>query len=187
MIVSFPAYLDSCCLVPINLTDVLLRLAEAHTYRPLWSDQVLDEVERNLVQASSTMTADKARRRVDMMRMQFRDARVTDYESLIPSMTNDPKDRHVLAAAVRGGAALIVTANIKDFPAEAVEPYDIEVTSPDEFLLDQLDLYPEPTLQCLRDLVAARKRPPETLHSFLAQLAKTVPGFCRAAHRHATP
>lgn len=36
-------------------------------------------------------------------------------------MTNDPKDRHVLAAAVRGHAGLIVTANIKDFPASALD------------------------------------------------------------------
>lgn len=183
---SFSAYLDACCLVPINLTDVLLRLAEAHTYRPLWSDQVLHEVERTLPQVSSAMTEEKARRRVAVMRTQFRDAQVTDYESLIPSMTNDPKDRHVLAAAVRGGAALIVTANTKDFPPETVEPYDIEVATPDEFLLDQLDLYPRQTLQSLRDIVAARHRPPETLPSFLTQLTKTVPEFCKAAHCRAT-
>lgn len=76
-----------------------------------------------------------------MMRRQFRDAHITDYETLIPSMTNDPKDRHVLATAVRGGAALIVTANTKDFPPEATEPYDITVASPDEFLLNQLELH----------------------------------------------
>ena len=178
----FAAYLDACCLVPINLTDVLMRLAETHTYRPLWSDQVLNEVERTLPQLSSAMTEDKARRRVDMMRRQFRDAQVTDYETLIPSMTNDPKDRHVLAAAVRGGAALIVTANTKDFPPEATDPYDIAVATPDEFLLNQLDLSPEQTLQCLRDIVATRKRPPETLSSFLSQLSKTVPNFCATAH-----
>nr|WP_033401563.1 PIN domain-containing protein [Actinopolyspora mortivallis] len=174
---SFPAYLDSCCLVPINLTDVLLRLAEAQTYRPLWSERVLDEVERNLPLVSS-MTSAKAHRRVRMMRTQFRDALVTDYESLIPSMTNDHKDRHVLAAAVRGGAAVLVTANTKDFPYEATEPYDIGVVTPDEFLLDQLDLYPEQTLRCLSELVADRRHPPEDLFSFLPKLAKTVPEFC---------
>lgn len=178
----FPAYLDACCLVPINLTDVLLRLAEAHTYRPLWSDQVLNEVERTLPQLSGAMTEAKARRRVDMMRRQFRDAQVTDYETLIPSMTNDPKDRHVLAAAIRGGAALIVTSNTKDFPPEATEPYDIAVASPDDFLLDQLDLSPDQTLRCLRDIVEARNRPPETVSSFMRQLSKTVPNFSATAH-----
>lgn len=179
---SFPAYLDACCLVPVNLTDVLLRLAEAGTYRPLWSEEILGEVERALPEVGATMTAEKARRRVHLMRTQFRDARVTDYESLIPSMTNDPKDRHVLAGAVHSGAAVIVTANTKDFPPESTDPYDITVASPDEFLLDQLDLYPGQTSQCLRDIVVARHRPPETLASLLAQLAKTVPNFCAAAH-----
>lgn len=178
----FPAYLDACCLVPINLTDVLLRLVEAQTYRPLWSDQVLNEVERTLPHLSSAMTESKARRRVNMMRRQFRDAQVTNYESLVPSMTNDPKDRHVLAAAVRGGAAVIVTANTKDFPPEATEPYEITVASPDEFLLDQLDLSPNQTLQCLRDIVEARNHPPETVPSFMRQLSKTVPNFSATAH-----
>jgi hypothetical protein len=40
--------LDANVLVPIHLTDLLLRLAEAETYRPLWSEQVLQEIERNL-------------------------------------------------------------------------------------------------------------------------------------------
>ncbi|SFE15083.1 PIN domain-containing protein [Actinopolyspora alba] len=179
---SFPAYLDACCLVPINLTDVLLRLAEAQTYRPLWSEQVLDEVERNLPLVSS-MTSVKAQRRVRVMRTQFRDALVTDYESLVPSMTNDRKDRHVLAAAIRGGAAVLVTDNTKDFPYEATEPYDIGVVTPDEFLLDQLDLHPHETLRCLSELVVDRRSPPEDLFSFLPKLAKTVPDFCAAVRR----
>lgn len=178
MIVAFPAFLDACALVPINLTDVLLRLADAGTFRPLWSAHVLEEVERNLPKLG--VTPDKARRRVDVMRNEFLDAEVTGYESLIPAMTNDPKDRHVLAAAVRADAALIVTANIKDFPPAALAPYDIDVVTPDHFLLDQLGLYPAETLQCLHELVADRQRPPETLDSFLIQLAKLTPDFAEA-------
>ena len=101
---AFPAFLDACVLVPIALTDTLLRLAEADTYRPLWSDDVLGEVERNLPKVSRTVTPTKARCRIDMMRTNFPDALVTGYEALIPIMANDPKDRHVLAAAIRGDA-----------------------------------------------------------------------------------
>ena len=50
----------------------------------------------------------------------FPDARVTSYEELIGSMTNHPKDRHVLAAAVAGRADMLVTENLKDFPPAAV-------------------------------------------------------------------
>jgi hypothetical protein len=45
----FPAFLDTCALYGAYLCDSLLRLAEAGTYRPLWSASVLDELERALV------------------------------------------------------------------------------------------------------------------------------------------
>jgi hypothetical protein len=48
---------------------------------------------------------------------------IVRYEDLIPAMTNHPKDRHVLAAAVRAGAKVIVTYNIKDYPRSSLTPY----------------------------------------------------------------
>jgi hypothetical protein len=69
-------------------------------------------------------------------------------EDLIGTMTNDPKDRHVLAAGIRATCEVLVTFNLKDFPDESVAAYDIEIVHPDEFLLDQLDLYPGPTVAC---------------------------------------
>lgn len=177
---AFPAFLDACVLVPIALTDTLLRLAEAETYRPLWSDQVLDEVERNLPRVAPMVTPEKAQRRVGVMREFFPDALVTGYEALVSAMTNDPKDRHVLAAAVAGGAAVIVTANLRDFPAESVQPYDISVVHPDDFLLDQLDLYPRATVQCLREQIAAYNNPAVTIPEFLGNFAETVPNFAEA-------
>lgn len=179
---AFPVFLDACVLVPINLTDLLLRLAEAGTYRPLWSAQVLDEVIRTLPKCSKSMTPAKAAHRVAVMRAAFPDAEVTGYESLIAAMTNDPNDRHVLAAAVRADAAIIVTANLNDFPPTTTAPYDINAVHPDHFLLDQLDLYPDTTMQCLRELVTARQRPRESLDKFLAQLSKVVPRFSEQAH-----
>lgn len=168
--------LDANVLIPIRLTDLLLRLAEAETYRPLWSDQVLGEVERNLPRVTG-VSARHAQRRVDTMRAAFPDALVTGFEPLIEDMTNDPKDRHVLAAAVRANAEIIVTANRKDFPDAACGPYEISVVSPDEFLLDQLDLYEGATMQCVRELVADLRQPPVSMSSFLAGFRRTVPRF----------
>ncbi|WP_084080893.1 PIN domain-containing protein [Edaphobacter aggregans] len=55
------------------------------------------------------------------MDKQAPDALVTGYRQLVPALNlPDPNDGHVLAAAVRGGASMIVTNNIKDFPAEAL-------------------------------------------------------------------
>jgi hypothetical protein len=80
----------------------------------------------------------------------FPDARVTGYEELIGSMTNHPKDRHVLAAAVAGRADGLVTENIKDFPPESVAHLGVTVTGQDDFLLRLLELHPESVLGALR-------------------------------------
>ncbi|MFO0135945.1 MAG: hypothetical protein ACK56U_20305, partial [Planctomyces sp.] len=72
-----------------------------------------------------------------------RDCLVTGYETLIDAVTlPDPDDRHVLAAAIRAGADLIVTFNLKDFPEKDLKPYGIEAQHPDDFLTFQLDLAP---------------------------------------------
>jgi predicted nucleic acid-binding protein len=188
--VAFAVFFDACTLVPINLTDLLLRLAEAGLYRPLWSADVLTEVQRTLPEVATAMTPAKAAHRVAVMRAAFPDAEVTGYESLIPVMTNAEKDRHVLAAAVRGGAAAIVTANLSDFPPEARNPYDIAAVHPDGFLLDQLELSRGPTRRCLHELVAARQRPPRPAMSS----SPTSPRPCHASARaraeaipHSTP
>lgn len=168
--------LDACVLLPYQLSDTLLRLADARLFEPLWSTEIIDEVERNLI-AKFDVPSARARRRVDAMRRAFPLAMVDGWEALVPSMTNDPKDRHVLAAATRGSADLIVTANLKDFPADALRPYDIEVVHPDDFLQDQFDLDPEATLQCLRDQRAEYTRPAMSFGEFHRALAVTVPTF----------
>lgn len=183
MIVSTSALLDACVLMPINLTDVLLRLAKAGTFRPLWSAEVLDEVRRNLPRASAGMTPEKSQQRVSAMRTAFADAEVSGYEWLLPTLTNHPKDRHVLAAAVHGGAEVIVTANLSDFPPGALRPHGVEAVHPDAFLLALLDLHPEIIAECLQNLVAAKRKPQETLGSFLTKLAKVAPRFTEEVQR----
>ncbi|MDL9948563.1 PIN domain-containing protein [Gordonia sp. ABSL11-1] len=168
--------LDACVLLPYQLCDTLLRLADAGLFVPLWSTEILDEVERNLT-GTFDVELSKARRRVRQMQQAFPDAMVDGWQSLEPAMTNDPKDRHVLAAAVQGGADLIVTANLKDFPASALEPHDVEAIHPDDFLQDQYDLDPEATLQVLRDQRAAYTRPAMSFEEFHRALAETVPRF----------
>jgi predicted nucleic acid-binding protein len=168
--------LDTCALLPYPLADLLLRLAEAEMYEPLWSEEILAEVERNLVEKFG-VTPEKAARRVGHMRSAFPNAVVEDYENLIPAMTNHPKDRHVTAAAVRGGAVLIVTADLSDFPPESLSQYDIEAIHPDDFLQDQLDLAPEVTIDCLRQQRSDYTRPQFTFREFYLGLRKTVPNF----------
>ena len=105
------------------LCDTLLSIAEEGVYRPLWSEHVLAELGRNLVKAGAKQEA--VEHRLTQMAAYFPDARVTSYEELINSMTNHPKDRHVLAAAVAGRADILVTENLKDFPPAAVADFGI--------------------------------------------------------------
>lgn len=168
---AFPVLLDACVLVPIQTTDLLLRLASTKLFRPLWSDEILNETERNLI-GKLAMSPDRARSRMDTMRRVFPDAMVTEYEALTANMTNDPKDRHVLAAAVRSGAEVIVTFNRKDFPAFSVAPYDIGVLTPDDFLLDQLDLAPDVVVSTVDAILRDLQSPSMSLNQYLAGLTR---------------
>lgn len=97
------------------------------------------------------------------MREAFDDALVTGWEELEPGIRlPDQDDRHVLAAAIWGGAQGIITANTKDFPAAALEPLGLEAVRPDDFLLDQPDLSPPTILQIIREQAARTRRPPLT-------------------------
>ncbi|MBB5825127.1 PIN domain-containing protein [Micromonospora carbonacea] len=119
------------------------------------------------------------------MREAFPDAMVGGYESLIDGMTNDPKDRHVLAAAVRANAEVLVTFNIADFPEPALKPYDVLAVHPDDFLLDQLDLYPAQTLDVLHRQAHVYRREPTTVPGLLVLLGRTgVPQFAAEVRRH---
>ncbi|MDQ2708676.1 MAG: hypothetical protein M3Z25_14000 [Actinomycetota bacterium] len=117
------------------------------------------------------------------MRETFPDAEVTGYESLIPAMTRkiDTSSRQ----AVRADAAVIVTLNLREFPHESLEPYELEARHPDEFLLDQLDLYPARTIRCLREQAEDSKVGPLSLVELLSRLTGSqVPRFAAEVRRH---
>jgi len=160
--------------------------AEAGTYRPLWSAGVLDELERALV--ARGLENKVVTHRIGEMRRAFPDAEVRGYENLVETMTCDLKDRHVLAAAVRSDAAVLVTFNTDDFPDTSTAAYDITVVHPDDFLLDQLDLYPGHTVAALRDQARNYAAPAMSIEDLLGRLAAAgVPKFAAEARRHLWP
>ena len=183
---AFPAFLDTCVLFPQYLNDTLLTQAAAGTFRPLWSAGVLDELGR-VLQRETQMAPEQVIHRLDRMRRAFPDADVTGYEDLTDGMSNAPKDRHVLAAAVRGNAEVLVTTNLKDFPESSLKPFDITAVSPDDFLLDQLDLYPAVVIDCLHKQVnryTAINGPLEVVE-LLRPLEKAgAPRFADEVRRH---
>jgi predicted nucleic acid-binding protein len=141
--VSFAVVYDACVLYPNVLRDLLIRVAIGHKVRAHWTDQILDEVFENLIENRPDLDRVRLARTRVLMGKALPDAKVTGYESLVPALElPDPDDRHVLAAAIRAGAQMIVTSNLKDFPPECLSPFAIEAKGPDDFLVDQYHLDP---------------------------------------------
>lgn len=174
------AVLDACALVPIRLATTLLWLAETGLFQPLWSDPILDEAERTLPKVG--VPPEDARRRIAMMKEAFgAEALVGDFEDLIDEMPCHPKDRHVLAAAVRGGADTLVTFNLKDSPDEGAAAHGIEILHPDIFLIGLLGGHAETVISALQRETAAFRHPRQSVSEFLASLTATVPMFANLA------
>ena len=157
------ALLDACVLYPAPIRDLLLYLADAGLYMPKWTDMIHEEWTRNLLINRPDITADQLLRTTRQMDRTFPDATVHHYEALINSINlPDPDDRHILAAAIRGQAHVIVTANLKDFPNDYLSQFDIEAQHPDKFITYLLELNPEEVLQAFQAQVANLKNPPKT-------------------------
>lgn len=169
----FRVVLDANVLFPFTVRDTLLRAAALGMYQVHWSEEILDEATRNLI-ATGRMNDEQAAHLMAAMRNAFPEALVRGHEALIPSMPNDEKDRHVAAVAVKAGAQVIVTSNLKDFHPM---PDGVEAQSPDDFLLDLLDLAPADMIELLRRQAAALKKPPVRFEDLLTGLGKTVPRF----------
>ena len=178
---AFSAVLDACVLIPSVLRDILLEIAVRQIYRPLWSEKIEEEVERNILRlhALRDKDAEESRGYVRRLRRKMNehlpDARVQDWETLLPSVPTmqDPDDRHVVAAALMGRADVIVTFNLKDFD-DAVLPGELFAQSPDEFLLDVLGLYPEAVRNVFTTVVSrtGRKGPRWSVNDLLTRLEK---------------
>jgi hypothetical protein len=182
----FTALLDACVLVPISLADSLLRLAEKGLYRPLWSERILTEAQY----AAEKIHPDaNLAKRFARMRSAFEDAMVTGWENLESGFAlPDEDDRHVAAAALRGGAQTIVTANLSDFPSAVLSLLGLEAVHPDAFLLDLLDLSPSTVLRAVREQAAHAMRPPLTPKDLASVLGRAgVPGFAAEILRLMSP
>ncbi|TIH29287.1 PIN domain-containing protein [Subtercola vilae] len=135
---TFVVVYDANVLYPSTLRDVLIRAALAGLVQARWTDQILDEVFRNLKANRPDLESAKLNRTRELMTRVVRDAMVTGYEKYIPlvQLERDRDDRHVVAAAIRAGARQIVTFNLRDFPVESLVAWKLEAVHPDDFLLE---------------------------------------------------
>jgi hypothetical protein len=179
--------LDTSVLFPLTLRDTLLGCAEQGLFAPRWSDEILDELRRNLIrdarvrQGRNNQDVKDCARSADRLILQmnrfFPESLVANYEAHIPFMTNHNKDRHVLAVAVHAVAGTIVTSNLKHVPPDALDPHRIIAQSPDEFLCSLLRTGSQTIGQVLRQLANDYRSPPLLLGQVLTSLATNAPTF----------
>ena len=116
--------LDADVLYPAGLRDLLLRLADRYLFTPLWSADIHAEWMRSLLADRPDLDAAVLERTRSVMDGHFPEAVVTGHRALVGDLDlPDPDDRHVLAAAIEGRADVIVTRNMRDFPADRLAPH----------------------------------------------------------------
>jgi predicted nucleic acid-binding protein len=169
--VAFIVIYDANVLYPSSLRDLLIRVAQVGLVQAKWTEQILDETFRNLKENRPDLDPDKLNRTRGLMNGAIRDVLVTGYQQLIEAVDlPDQDDRHVLAAAIRAHAQLIVTENLKDFPESALTKWNIEAQSPDEFLLDLIDLDQQTVYAQVQRIADSRKHPPGSVEDVLSAL-----------------
>ena len=168
---AFVVVYDACVLYPAPVRDLLIRIANAGVVRARWTDRILDECFRSIREQRPDLVPGALDRTRQLMNDAVADCLVVGYEPFIEGLAlPDPDDRHVLAAAIRANAQVIVTFNLTDFPAEALAPYDVEAKHPDDFVLDSIDLAPAAVARCVTEQAAALRNPPASVAQVLDTL-----------------
>jgi hypothetical protein len=173
-----PVVLEECVLANFSLCDTLLRLAEPpRLFEPKWSEEIIRETTRTLelkLGWPNSLTAHFEKE----LRAHFGEAWISGYESLIPRMTNDEKDRHVVAAAVRSEAAIILTLNLRHFRPEHLAMWGVRALHPQYFLIEIFRQEQAVVMTKLEQQAADRGR---SLSQLLNILSATMPDFVTIA------
>ena len=170
---GFVAVYDACVLYPSTTRDLLIRIAQAGLVQAKWTDAILDEVFDNLTTNRPDLDAVKLSRTRALMAGAIRDVLVVGYEPLIDIVSlPDPDDRHVLAAAVRSRAQLIVTNNLRDFPSTALTVWGVEAVSPDAFVRAQIDLDRDVVYAAVTRIADSWRNPPGAVADVIARLER---------------
>lgn len=156
-----------------EVRDLLTRIAIAGMARAHRSDEILDEAFGNLTANRPGLSPERPAVTRERMNTAVPGALVSGYEALAGALKlPGPGDRHVLAAAIAAGAVVIVTSNLSDFPAEALEPSGIEAKTPDDFVPDQVNLDEGTVRDCVHQIARGRTRPPKTYETVLNALER---------------
>lgn len=178
----FVVVYDACVLYPAPLRDFLLHLATTDLFAARWTTRIHEEWIENLLESRNDLAREKLERTRDAMDSAIPDCLVTHYEPLIDGLTlPDPDDRHVLAAAIKANAQVIVTFNLKDFPPSILEPFGIEALHPDVFAEHQMTLHEGAVVTAVKTQRSLLTRPVITADQLLETL--TAQGLVVTAER----
>lgn len=156
--VRFICVLDTNVIYPLLVRDLMFWFAYYELFTPKWSQHIFDEWID--VMERKGIPEEERTKRINIANRAFPDAMVSNYEQLITSLElPDKKDRHVLAAAIKTNANIIVTENLKDFPEDYLASFGLSAKSSDEFLTDVIDLNPEKAVEAFKKLVLNRTNP----------------------------
>jgi len=158
--VRFIAVLDTNVLHPVVVRDILFWLAYYDLYRPAWSKHIFEEWEKLIRKKNPSFDDFEVAKRLKKADEVFPFARVENYENLIDGLAlKDPNDRHVLAAAIKINANVIVTQNLKDFPTDYLAKFNLDSKDPDDFICDIIDLDIENAVDAFKDMVFHKRNP----------------------------
>lgn len=170
---AFVVVYDANVLYGNAVRDLFIRLARAKVVQAKWTDRILDEALGNLSAKRPDVPTEKIAQLRQMIIAAVPDCRVEGYEPLVESLKlPDADDRHVLAAAIKAGAQVIVTSNLKDFPEDYLTTWDVAAKSPDDLLLDLIDLDDRVVWACVQEIAYSRRNPPETAEDVLDELER---------------
>ena len=167
--VRFTAVLDTNVVYPVIIRHILFWFAHYDLYTPKWSEHIFDEWKK--VMKEKGISEEEANKRIAKANLAFPDAYVQNYKGLINNLElPDIDDRHVLAAAIKTNANLIVTNNIKDFPEEYLQSFSLNAKTADDFLTDIIDLNQEQAIAAFKEMVLSKKNPKQDEFEVLDQL-----------------
>lgn len=180
----FVVILDANVLYPFRIRDVLLTFAHEGLFRARFTEEIMAEWTQILVHQKPEL-AESVKSQARMIRQTFDECFVTGHMSLIDGLEMpDKDDRHVLAAAIRCSAQVIVTENRRDFPPDLLEEYDIEVLGADDMLVSTYELFPVEAARALGRVRRRYKNPSMTVSEFLLDLTRAgLPKLAAVARR----
>ena len=165
---------DANVLYPNVTRDLLIRIAQAGLIHAKWTDKILDETLTALSTKFPEVDGQKWERVRRLMQSAIRDGLVVGYEPLIDVVSGlpDPDDRHVVAAAIKCKAQVIVTNNVRDFPESALATWNVEAKQPDAFVMDQINLDARAVYSAVQQIADTWNNPPGTFNDVLDAMAR---------------